>query len=303
MNVEPRFRPEFVLLIGVLAVTTSSFIVLGAKSSNGHAVDRVSLAMFRVLFTSLISYGLLYKILGMNPHPKMETTGSSLLERIPSPLVVIISGISLGLHFGLWFISLDYLPVGVSLALTNSAPLFIVLLTWLFYHEKSRPLQIIGVVIGVLGTAVLSWESSYDTDIFINGTLYAFLSAIALAVYLSLAKRGIHDDGLWKYFGKVNFMAALFLFTWAMTTNGFEPTPQAVLNGLLLALIPGTIGHASFQYAMSRLKSALVSVSILGEPLLGALFAWLIYSQYLSFLQIVGIFTILFGIYLASSNK
>ncbi len=288
-----------VLVIGILAVTSSSFIVLEAGEISNSMGDRIVLAFYRVLFTSFFSYVFLYRLFKLNPgrsNMHKETRASN----IPMWAVVLLSGGSLAFHFSLWFISLDYLPVGISLALTNSAPIFVVILTWLLYHERTTPLQVGGVLMAISGAAILSLESFNDSTVFLNGFLFAFLSAIALAVYLSLAKKGVTEYGLWNYFGKVNFVAAMVLLFWILFIGKNPVSLSTIYYGFLLALIPGIMGHASFQYAMSRVRSAIVSVSTLGEPLLGTLIAWVFLDQILTGAQTIGGLLILFGVYVTS---
>lgn len=257
------------------------------------------LAMYRVLFTSLISYLILYRLLKLNPGKR--TIDSKIQgANLPMWLIISISGISLALHFSLWFISLDYLPVGISLALTNSAPIFVVGLTWVLYQEKTPPFQLGGVLMAVAGAAVLSFETFDNPKIFLNGFLFAFLSAIALAIYLSFAKKGVTEYGLWNYFGKVNLVAAISLLLWILLIGGTPISTTGLVYGLLLATVPGVMGHAAFQYSMSRVRSAIVSVSTLGEPLLGTIVAWLLLDQALTGAQVFGGLLILTGVYVTS---
>lgn len=297
-----KIPPVLVLAIGIISVTSSSFIVLEAGEISNEMTARIRLAMFRVFFTAVFAYLILYKVLRLNPKGESldEVGGKSL--NLSMTVAIFLSGCSLALHFALWFISLDYLPVGISLALTNSAPIFVVALTWFLYREQTSLVQILGVVIAVFGASILSFQILDNSTTFVYGFVFAFLSAIALAIYLSLARKGVNELGLWNYFGKVNFVASLFLLCWLLLIRSSPFSVPALIYGFLLALVPGIMGHASFQYAMARVRSAIVSISTLGEPLLGTIVAWLILGQSLTFFQILGGLLILFGVYVTSTR-
>ncbi len=283
------------MLIGILAVTSSSFIILAAYEPSGAQVDRVSLAFVRVLFTALLSLTIVW-IRRSKTHKLVKHTYSK-----KDFLVISSSGLALALHFSFWFISLDYLPIGVSLALTNTAPIWILAFMFIFYREVQKVKQVIGVLVGVGGAVVLSVN---NLTLFLDkglslGALLALISAFGLAIYLALAKYGVDKFGLWLYFGQVNLVAAVGLYIYlTISGNLSHVSLMAITYGLSLALIPGLLGHASFQYSMSKLPSSLVSIATLGEPLLGALFAWFIFSQKLSFVEVVGMLLIPMGVFL-----
>lgn len=214
-------------------------------------------------------------------------------------LVILFAGLNLGVHFSLWFISLDYLPVGISLSLTNTAPLWLLILTTVILKDRPHVIEWIGVAVGVIGTFLLSQASgaAYSSDELVHGIFAALLSAVALAFYLLLARWGVNRYGLWNYFGKVNLSAAGFILFYLLIVGvPLKIDLHIVYYGLALAIIPGLLGHAFFQYSMSKLPSSIVAAATLGEPLLGTLIAWFFYHQYLSGSQIFGIFLVLAGV-------
>jgi drug/metabolite transporter (DMT)-like permease len=78
--------------------------------------------------------------------------------------------------------------------------------------------------------------------------------------------------------------------------------PQSARGWIILAGL-AWVSHAAGQgliaYALAHLPAAFSSVSLLFQPVMAAIFAWLLLSEPLSPLQIAGGAIVLAGIYLA----
>ena len=66
-----------------------------------------------------------------------------------------------------------------------------------------------------------------------------------------------------------------------------------------LALVSHAAGQGLIAYALAHLPAAFSSVSLLFQPVMAALFAWVLLAEPLVALQVVGGLVVLFGIYLA----
>ena len=65
---------------------------------------------------------------------------------------------------------------------------------------------------------------------------------------------------------------------------------------LLLALGPQLLGHTSFNWALAHLSTTFVALSILGEPVGSAIFAYFLFGETLEPLQLAGFVLLLLGI-------
>jgi drug/metabolite transporter (DMT)-like permease len=66
-----------------------------------------------------------------------------------------------------------------------------------------------------------------------------------------------------------------------------------------LALVSHAAGQGLIAYALAHLPAAFSSVSLLFQPVMAAIFAWLLLAEPLAALQIAGGVVVLVGIYLA----
>jgi drug/metabolite transporter (DMT)-like permease len=96
-------------------------------------------------------------------------------------------------------------------------------------------------------------------------------------------------------------ITALFLLPVALA-SGEQMLPSTAFGWWVLvglALISHAAGQGLIAYALAHLPAAFSSVSLLFQPVMAALFAWLLLSEALVALQIAGGMVVLFGIYLA----
>jgi drug/metabolite transporter (DMT)-like permease len=86
-----------------------------------------------------------------------------------------------------------------------------------------------------------------------------------------------------------------------------EPLMPQSETGWLKLLGLAWVSHAGGQgliaYALAQLPAAFSAVGLLLQPVIAALFAWLLLSESLSALQCAGGAVVLFGIYLAHRGR
>lgn len=278
-----KSRVRLILMFGVFGVTSSSFIFLAADK------DPYSIAFVRVFLTGLISY------FGISQY-------SQSTEQIPLTrkdlAIIFTSGFSLATHFSWWFASLNYIPVGISLALTNTSPIWLAILVLFIYKQNPQKNQFISMFFVILGSILLFSNNSDLGENGLEGLTLAMGSAFGFAIYLILAKSMVPKLGLWRYFGLVNLCAALTIFPWLFVrdsqTDLFDP--YLWLWGLMLAIFPGILGHAIYNFSMSKLDPIDVSVATLGEPVLGTTLAYILLDQSLSSLEALAMSSLLLAI-------
>jgi len=76
----------------------------------------------------------------------------------------------------------------------------------------------------------------------------------------------------------------------------FELSAAGLMLVLAMAIGPQLVGHTAINYAARHLRSTLVSVAILGEPVLSAALAWALLGEAIAPLQLLGFAITLCGI-------
>lgn len=278
------YNPRIILLLGVVMVTTSSFIVRYALQ------DPYTLAAARVLITGTLSLIISTQF----RYTRLELQSKEIL-------LIFVAGISLASHFAWWFASLSYIPVGTSLSLTNTAPVWIAIISLIVFKQLPNRRGILSIMFVLIGTSIL-FMGSNTSDLEIYGLILALSSAIGFAIYLIIAKMMVKKVGLWRYFGLVNSISGLTLLPIVLLQEKSILLPNLWFFGLLLAIFPGLLGHAVYNWAMAKLDQVEVAIATLGEPILGTIIAAIIFTELLGSLEIIGMAFLLGAILLSMLN-
>jgi drug/metabolite transporter (DMT)-like permease len=212
----------------------------------------------------------------------------------------LASGVALGVHFGFWISSLDYTSVAASVVLVCTQPVFVAILAYLVFGERTSPLSLCGILIALAGTAAIASDGSVGSATFFGNTL-ALLGAVAVAVYV-LIGRSLRTTGV----GVLPY--SIVVYAAAAATLA----PVALYEGALLWGYPGEtwfwlwmvtlgpqiLGHTVLNWALRYVEASIVSGTILAEPVVSALLAWLILSEKPGLLTLLGGTVVLLGLFL-----
>jgi drug/metabolite transporter (DMT)-like permease len=299
----PSLPPILVLVIGVLAVSTSSIFIRLAQDEAPSLV----IAAYRLTLASLV-----LAPIALTRH-RAELTALKFVELI----LALISGCFLALHFAAFISSLAYTTVASAVVLATSTPLWVALLAPIILKESLTRQLLTGMTLALLGSSVVglgeacSWMEQQvicppATELLKNQSLFGnFLALFAawMAVgYLLIGRRLRSKVTLVAYIFLVYGMAALILDL-IMLLAGQTPLgypPQTYLWFLMLALVPQLLGHSTYNWALGHLSATYVSIAVIGEPVGSTILAYFILKESPSALEIFGAILILAGIYLAS---
>lgn len=211
------------------------------------------------------------------------------------------AGVLLALHFATWIASLEHLPVAQSVLLVTTAPVWVVLMLWLGGRERQRPSTWVSVALVVGGSAVLAGADVASGGPNVGHGL-ALAGAVAMAGYLLLARGAQRSLPFLPYVAIAYGAAAVAL--WAATLlsglkwHGFGGGTWAALAGM--AIVSQMIGHSGYNWSLRHLPPSLVAVTLTGEPLLAALFAWLLLGEAVTVATAAGGALVIGGILVAT---
>ena len=145
-----------------------------------------------------------------------------LREKFPSGRdlwVGVASGAALGAHFGFWISSLDYTSVAASVVLVSTQPVFVALLAYVLFGERTSPLSLGGILLALAGTAVIAGGGCVGSAAFFGNAL-ALAGAVTVAVYVLIGRAARTGGvGVLPYSVVVYSAAALTLLPVALYLN------------------------------------------------------------------------------------
>jgi len=193
-------------------------------------------------------------------------------------LLILLSGLALTFHFGLWIVSLTLTLVSTSVILVTSHPIFVAAVQHFLLNEKVKKVAAVGIVIAFSGVAVIALSDLGVGEETLFGDLLAFLGGLCAGIYFLCGRVVRQKVDVIPYSFSVYGVAAVLLFISAFIAGDelvVTDNREWVLF-LAMAIIPTILGHTMFNYALKKLPAHLISTSVLGEPIGASLLAYLL---------------------------
>ena len=289
MEDRPSFNPFLALISGVLAVSTGAVF---AKLAEAPALV---IAAYRVGLASLI----------LAPIAWWQAREEILGLRMREYALALLSGLFLALHFSTWISSLSYTSVANSVVLVNTNPLWVGVLTPVISKDRLSLKTKVGIVISVIGGAIIGAEDFATGDQALWGDFLALLGSICAAMYLLLGRNLRRKLSLLAYviicYGSAAIILWGLVIALGLQITGFSSGTYAAFAGM--AFVSQVIGHTSYNWALKWFSASLIAVSLLGEPIGATVLAYLIFDESLTWTKFIGGGLILVAIYLAARGE
>ena len=218
----------------------------------------------------------------------------------------LLAGVCLAIHFATWISSLSLTSVTASVSIVASQPLWVALFSWLFLGLAPSFLVLMGVMLAVVGGALISFGDFASGSAPLIGNGLALVGAVSAAAYYLLG-RATQKQGLPlnAYIGLAYGCAALLLvpLPWLFRLSYTNYSFETFIWIALLALIPQLIGHTSVNYALKYLSPTLVATAVLLEPVGASVFALILFREIPSGTVLLGAFILLVGVLLTVRNS
>jgi drug/metabolite transporter (DMT)-like permease len=287
----PGILVGLVLLVGVLAASTAALFIRLAYAAEGSGSVSLGLLLAAVRL-SVASLVLLPAWWGLR---------KARAERGAMGYAVL-AGVFLGVHLGLWIISLAYTSIVASATIVTTNPIWVALILWLWRGERPSRLTATGIIVAISGGALIAVGDAGGASAGsrpLLGDLLALGGALSVSLYLILGREAQHRGlGVGRYVATAYVVGALTLLPAPLLLgSGYSGWPaEAYLYGLLLAFIPQLVGHSSFNWAVRWVSPTLVALVILAEPVGGSVLGFLVFGEVPGSLVLAGAAVLLIGV-------
>ncbi|UQZ81530.1 4-amino-4-deoxy-L-arabinose-phosphoundecaprenol flippase subunit ArnE [Paenibacillus konkukensis] len=271
-----------IFTVGIVAISCSSIII---KLS--AAPVSVS-GMYRLLITNVIMLPLMWKYI-----PEVKRLNGK------DWLLLLGSGIALGLHFLLWMASLRYTTVASSTVLMTLEPIFVLVGAYFVYRERTTPTAAAGIGVAVFGAMLVGLKDFAVSGTALQGDILSLLGTVAVAVHMLLGQKLSRHISSTLYSFSVFLVAACFFAVYngwnGIAFTGY-PAKEWILFALL-AVIPTVFGHILFNWSLKFVNAASVSTAVLGEPIGATLLAWMLLGESVNLIQILAGLLLILGVW------
>lgn len=276
------------LVLGAIAIGCSPiFVRLSEVGPMATAFWRVGLAMLPLL----LWYG------ANGAGAGTETRPRGLADR----LALVLPGLMLAGDLAAWHIALYKTSVANATLLANMAPIFVTLGGWLIFRTPITRIFLTGLILALAGVAILrGGPQALDSGNFAGDAIAMGASVFYAGYILSLGRLRSRFSTLttmlWTTGSAVVFMAPLGLLLetdlWPVTLYGW-----AILLGLAWLTHAG--GQGLIIFALAWLPPAFSSLTLLIQPVVAAILAWMLLGESLGAMQVIGGIVILAGVMIA----
>jgi drug/metabolite transporter (DMT)-like permease len=276
------------LLAGATFIALSPIFV---RESLAAGVGPTAAAFWRVA----LAVPVLWIVYGLRRRPRVHRYSSTW------PLL-LAAALAFAGDLAFWHKSIQLTSVANATLLANLASIFVTLAAWLFLRQRPTRMFVAGLGTALVGVALLVHTSLEFSSSGLAGDAFGLVTAMFYAGYLLAVKR-LRDRGevTLRLMAVTTTITAVLLFPVALAAGDPMIPPSSAGWSILfgLALVSHAAGQGLIAYALAHLRAAFSSVTLLFQPVMAAMFAWLLLAEPLVPLQIAGGAVVLMGIYLA----
>lgn len=248
-------------------------------------------------------YRLFFSIFLLLPFflPRMRTNSSLRSGVIVFPL---LAGVFTACDLGLWTASLSYTTAANATLLGNTAPLWVALGTWLILKKKLARAFWRGLIITLLGAALIMGTDFLLHPRFGVGDAMAIGTGVFYGGYFLFTERSRRSFDPVSHIWIVGIGASitLFIINVALQNPLTGYPPQTWLVFLSTALVSQLIGYISLAYALGHLPASVVSPTMVLQPIVTTLLAIPLLSEIPTIWQGIGGAIALVGIYIVNQS-
>ncbi len=273
--------------ISLVLIATLFWGMMGVTSRTlGNAgIDSMSISFFRCLIAS-IGFSIFLFIFNKNAF-KMDLKG------------IIISGIygivTFGLSFTTFNIAVERVPIAVATVLMFTNPIWVTIFNAIFFKERITAKKAIVIALAITGCILISNIFGVGLEnLDVVGLLIGLSTGVLFALQLVIPRffDGKYSKDSMLIYGFIfsTIVLAFFTnFTGINTAITINSSPMfVILNILSIGILSTFIANISYVKATDYIETGVASVLVALEPVLGSLFAYLVYGETLTGLQLLG---------------
>lgn len=273
------------IVAGAVMIGSSPILIrLSELSPNATAFHRVALAVPVLMLAMAL----------MGPPAGARTT-----EKPPAWThgAMALGGALFALDLVCFHWSLSYTTVANSVLLLNFAPVFASLAAWGLYGERLSPPFLASLAVALLGVALLAGSHAELAAIGLLGDALALAAGASYGGYLLSVNRLRRHHGTLAIMTWTTLACTVCLAPVVLAAgDSLVPTTLVGVAVLLaLAWLTHAAGQGLIAYALKALPAA-SSTTLLLQPLVAALGAWIVLGEGLGAIQIAGGVLVLLGV-------
>ena len=217
-------------------------------------------------------------------------------------LMAILGGIAFGIDTGLWSMSIELSNATIPTLMANLAPVWVGIGATFIFKEKQKRAFWIGLAITLLGTFIMVYHSLYVNDGLLAGISLGIIAGLFYGIYHLFTQKGRALMSTLHYLSISTITASITVGIIILCTSysftGYNQTTWLIWLAYAIGVHVG--GWTLINYSQGHLKATTVSPTLLGQPVITAIAAFIILGESLTAWQIIGGVVVFAGIYIVN---
>ncbi|WP_417838204.1 DMT family transporter [Tritonibacter scottomollicae] len=201
------------------------------------------------------------------------------------------------LYLGLNFVAMQWIEASLAAIIASTMPLLVALASLIVFHEKIRPLGLLGLVAGVAGVGLIM-GTRIGAGVDLVGVAFCGLGVLALTA-ATLALRGATSGGnFMMVVGLQMLIGSAVLFPAALTfeTIRVDPSWPLAIAFIYTTLVPGLAATLIWVMLLNRIGAVRAATFHFLNPVFGVAIASILLGERLGVLDVVGVGIVTLGI-------
>ncbi len=220
------------------------------------------------------------------------------------PIIWVIGVFHLTLFTLFMSLGLELIPVGRSVVLAYTTPLWVVPSAILFLHEPVSKVKICGVLLGIIGVLILidPFTFAQQNASQITGNLFLILSSISWAISIIYTKSYTWRSSPFQLISWQMLLASVLLVCASLFFEGLPKitfTPSLLSQLAYTGFLASAIGFWAMTEITKKLPAVEVSLGSLLTPVVGIFISQKFLGEKLDLPLIIGTMFILGGVFMA----
>ena len=192
----------------------------------------------------------------------------------------------------------------------TSSPIFIILISSIFFYEKINLTKIIGLITCLIGVFAIIIKGDFYLLINLNftiGDLWMLAAAIGWALYSIYLFYWKTKLGIFQRFTLIAFFGAISLLPFYIGEEiFFEKTvlsKEFFMWVFFAAISPGIIAFTLYTIAQKKLGASLTGFTLYIFTIYGAIYGYFLFEEKLENYHLIGTVLVFIGVYLAKKKN
>ncbi|QDI92446.1 EamA family transporter [Salicibibacter halophilus] len=196
--------------------------------------------------------------------------------------------------------------LSLAVTLLYTGPLFVTLLSRLFFKEPFTPRKMFALFLAIIGCAfVVGLLPFGEAQVPLQVLVMGILSGFCYALYSIFGKAVSHRYSAFTITTYTFFYAGIFMVITSDVWGKLDAFvyPDVWISALLLAIVSTVLGYLLYTTGLKHIEASKASILATVEPIVAVITGVLFLGDYLLFWQVLGIVLVLYSAILVTQNS